>query len=80
MIEFVRVVLEMTCLSSSDPSRGPSEYDGGHPVHTVLVKQEEMLRQLVYSITATERSEGPAATATIELYIPIQRNRYVTEK
>ena len=38
------------CTSSSDPSRGPSEYDGGHLVHTVLAKQEELLRQLVYSI------------------------------
>ena len=36
LIEFVRVVLEMTCVSSSDPSRGPSEYDGARLVCTTL--------------------------------------------
>ena len=34
------------CVLSSAPSRGPSEYDGGHLVHTVLVKQEKLLRQV----------------------------------
>ena len=28
-----------------DPSREPSEYDGGHPVHTVLAKQEKLQRR-----------------------------------
>ena len=46
LIEFVRGVLRDVCVSSSDPSRGPSEYDGGHLVHTVLVKQEKLLRQV----------------------------------
>ena len=46
LIEFVRGVLRDVCVSLSDPSRGPSEYDGGHLVHTVLAKQEKLLRQV----------------------------------
>ena len=46
LIEFVRGVLRDVCVSSSDPSRGPSEYDGGHLVHTVLAKQEKLLSQV----------------------------------
>ena len=46
LIEFVRGVLRDVCVSSSDPSRGPSEYDGGHLVHTVLAKQEKLLCQV----------------------------------
>ena len=46
LIEFVRGVLRDVCALSSDPSRGPNEYDGGHLVHTVLAKQEKLLRQV----------------------------------
>ena len=44
LIEFVRGVPRVDCVLSSAPSRGPSEYDGGHLVHTVLAKQEKLLR------------------------------------